>query len=244
MNDGEYDGLMRTVEIADEALEEYGDLLKLAPMAKYVVAAYKWTRTRRIRTFILGLDATSRQLSDAERERFTKYVRSKAGIELLADFAESVVRSSSPTVIGALAVLYSDRDNDGFDAQFKARAVQSLDGLAERIIDAFLVLMDNRADIAPVPDEGPYPTHALRDAVVTMSPQLAKWSADGSAWVSAIHELTRRGLFAPDPSSGMRLGDDHQTWCSYFGISDDTERFADLLRTSRECLKQVSKEPG
>jgi hypothetical protein len=120
--------------------------------------------------------------------------------------------------------------------------VSGLDGLSDRVVDAFLAICSERTNLVAIPDT-PYPVYALRNSVVDMSPTFAAWSSEGLDWLSACTELIQRGLLSPDPSAGMRLGDDNQLWCMYIGISQDSERFDELLRIGRAYV-DTTPEPA
>jgi hypothetical protein len=240
MSEGQHPALVRAVNGVVEAADEYDDLLKLAPVAKYVLAAYRWARHRRIRAFIGALDAGTKRLSEEGQARFQEYLESKQGLELLADYAEAVMRSTSRVVTAALAVLYSDPDHFRFPSKFKAAAIPALEGLSDKAVDAFLLLAAERVRLPSVPGDA-YPVHALRNSVVADSNALIAWSSDGLQWVSTLNDLIRRGLLAPDSSAGMRLGDDEQSWCVYFGFSDSSDLFAELLSTAQSYVDRESR---
>lgn len=235
MDNNSRQGLVRAVDGIVETVDDYEALLKLAPVGRYVVAAYRWARNRRIATFISALDAGTKRLSREEQTRFNAYLESKPGLELLADYAEATMRSRSRVVTAALAVLYSDPDHFRFPSGFKASAVSALEGLDDNVVEAFLILAAERANLPTAPGAA-YQVFALRDAVVANSQAMTRWSSQGLAWVSVIRELVQRGLLAPDSSAGMRLGDEDQSWCVYFAFSDASDLFAELLSTARSYL--------
>jgi hypothetical protein len=171
-------------------------------------------------------------LSKEKRQKFDDLVRSDLGRELLADYADAAIRSRSDTAVAALAILFGDSDNERFDTHFKGAAARALEGVDERMLTAFLVLMANVKELPRVPDEA-YLTVALRNSVVESNVALKRWSSDGSEWVSAVQDLVSRGLLLPDVQAGMRLGDENQTWCSYFVVGGSSEAYARLLAEAR-----------
>jgi hypothetical protein len=171
MESGE-EALVRAIEQAGEVIDEYSDLLKVAPIAKYVVGAYRWIRTWRIKTFIRALNTAADDLSAEDREKLDKYLSSKPGLEILADFADAAVRSRSPTAIAALALLYADMKDQRYSKDFKAAAAHALEGISEDVVEAFLLLISNEQSIPHVPGT-PYPVMVLQDSVVASSALLS-----------------------------------------------------------------------
>ncbi len=114
---------------------------------KHVIAAYKYQRVRRIRTFLFGLDSSVEDLPREDRARFDEYISSEEGGRLLADFVDEVVRNRSQTALASLAILFSSRPSAP-DLDFTARAARALEGISERTIDTFLAIFRVR----PVPD--------------------------------------------------------------------------------------------
>ena len=202
------------------------------------MAAYRLARTRRIRAFILRLDAVTQEMSEADRRLLTDYVKSETGFQLLADYAEAVVRATSQTAIHALAILYSDAEDQAFTASFKAKAARAVDGIREPIIDAFLTIMRSRESLSTAPTNGPGQVYSLRDTDPSTPTLPAELADDGETWVPSIAELVHRGLIAPDPTEGRRLGDSNEEWSCIFSVTSDSECFFDLLEAARGSIAQ------
>ncbi len=228
---------MTPTDRTDDALDDLTVLAKTVPYAKQVVAAYEWARLKRFSAFLKGLDGSALELSDKDRPRFEAYIDSELGMDFLAEYADTAVRSRSETAIAALAILYSDWEHSSFTADFKAAAALALEGISERVIDALLLLTSERAALAPVSGGEPYAIFALRDAEGVPPPAFASWSSRGEEWVAAVHDLTARRILIPDAMGGMRYGDEKQTWCCYFGIGKSTEEYAALLKKARAYLR-------
>ena len=65
-------------------------------------------------------------------------INSTAGVEVLADYIDKVVRTSSKTASAALAILYADVDDKSYSPEFKLSAAIALEGISEEAIDSFL----------------------------------------------------------------------------------------------------------
>jgi hypothetical protein len=84
--------------------------------------AYAGSRRRRVETFVRAIGAVSDELTDAERERFERYMNSPVAHELLADLVEQASRTRSTIAIAALAILFSDPVEERFSSEDKAEA--------------------------------------------------------------------------------------------------------------------------
>ena len=58
-----------------------------------------------MRLFLRGLDDLANELPPEQQQRFEFYVNDAQSARLLADYADTVVRTRSETVIGTLAIL-------------------------------------------------------------------------------------------------------------------------------------------
>ncbi|GMV21036.1 MAG: hypothetical protein AMXMBFR57_09850 [Acidimicrobiia bacterium] len=223
-----------TTAKADEIVQDYGDLIEVVPYAAEVVAAYRFVRQRRVRSFLRSLaDATS-DLDSAGRERFRTYIESVPGRELLAEFAETSLRSKTQTATAALAILYADVDCTRFPREFIADAVPALESLTDRTIDAFLLLSKHAAALAQTPDRGPYTVVAITGSVVGAEPELSGWSTEAAEWCRVVGDLTQRGILTADWAAGSRLADDD--WRAYFALSLFSGNMSKLLNEARGSI--------
>lgn len=224
----------RAGQKADEWAEDYGDLLGVVPYADQVVAAYRLVRSRRVRSFLIGLEAAVTAQSDDARARFQGYIDSPTGRALLADFVEFALRARTRTAIAAVALLYADHDAERHSGEFKSSALEALEALSDRHIDAFLLLLAHQEALSKTGDEGPYQVLALRADVVAGNPHLSAWSLDGQRWLTAVADLVARDLMLQDWAAGSRLGDGK--WVTYFGFSEDSLKFHRLLVEARALV--------
>lgn len=91
-----------------ELPDEFDEIGKLVPYAKHALTVYKFIRKERFILFLKSINAAEEQLGEKERERFAKYVNSNLGKDLLSEYVETVLRTSSLTAIAALRILYAD----------------------------------------------------------------------------------------------------------------------------------------
>ena len=218
-------------DLADEA----GELAEVAPYLKYVVGAYRWYRGFRARQFLRSLSGATQTFTGKQREKFEQVIKSDIGSELLADYAEKVLRTSSRTAIAALAMLYADVDDVTFSPEFKRATMIALEGISEDLIDAFVEL--SQVDEF-IPDENlpnvPYPVAVANDKLIaTLSSEAQKLLEPPVLRIMIISDLIRRGLLMPDFGSA-RLSDGGVGLT--FGIAEQTGNLRDVIIQARQLL--------
>ena len=218
----------------DELAHEYGDLVGIVPYAGEVVAAYRFVRQRRVRSFLRGLGGATAGFCATDNERFRAYINSLPGRELLAEFAEASLRSRTQTATAALALLYADFENRRFSAQFKSDAVAALEGLTDRSVEAFLLLSNHASMLFETPDQGPFKVVAVTGSIVAAAKELSAWSTEASAWVGVVTDLIQRGLLATDWAAGSRQGG--EDWMVYFAFSSVSSDMKTLLGNALATL--------
>jgi hypothetical protein len=174
-------------------------------------------------------------LSPQQQEYFKKVLESEDGQEILSEYADSVINTSSKTANIALALLYSDAKHERFPKSFKALAAMSLKGITEELIDLFLALSQNFHKLT-VSDEGAYLVYFCNQDFISRSTELSGELQNPDVLISSMEELIRRRLFAPDHATA-RLGGDELS--IPFGITDTSLRFQDLLIDAKNISKQL-----
>jgi hypothetical protein len=190
-------------------------------------------RTTRIKRFLHSLASAAEELNEKQRKKLSDIISSDAGAELLAEYADSVVRTSSQTAIAGLALLYADVNEERYSRDFKASACLSLQGISENLIEIFLQL--SRAPEVATPIEGVYPVVICNQALVDNLPELGKLLAKPEQRIAYVNELIRRGFFLPDYAT--RYGGS-EVVC-HFGISDTTLKFQELLLRAKQYVAGV-----
>ena len=186
-----------------------------------------------MRLFLRGLDDLANELPPEQQQRFEFYVNDAQSARLLADYADTVVRTRSETVIGTLAILYADYENRMMTSDFKAGAIRAFDGLPETRIDAFLRLMEAcRADeLTRLPSSSGHRIFTIADESEPTIPQrLREWSSAGHRWVDAISDFMTRGLVSPDRSRLTGLISQSASWSCVFTVARIRRRITSCCR--------------
>lgn len=231
--DETYETWLESLELA-EYVGEATDLAEFIPYVKSFVGAVSWFRRYRARAFLKSLKHTADEFSDDKREKFEKVLRSKEGAEILAEYAETAIRTASITAIAALALLYADTENEMYSPEFKLSSALAFQGLTDSHIDAFLALSkaDNFISEENLPNM-PYPVVVASDNLVASLDDYPDHMVTAETRVSLINDLISRGLLLPDYASA-RLGDGGVGVT--FGVGESTEKYRQLLLKAKTLL--------
>ena len=228
-----YADWIEALDIEDVA-SEVTDIAEFAPYVKYVVGAYKWYRTWRAKRFLRALRTAADEMPEAKKKALDRLLKSNEGGEILAQYVDSVLRTSSKTAIVALALLYADADHETYPREFKLAAALALEGISEQEVDAFLDL-SQVTDFIPARNQPnpPYPVAVANDKLIDSFPNTAEFLRPPATRVAVVNDLINRGLLLPDFASA-RYSDGGVG--PTYGVSDATRKFAGLLNAARALL--------
>jgi len=224
-------------EEISEFLSEYDELVKLLPYAKHAIAVYKLVRLKRMELFLRSLDKVAERMTPEQRKQLEKILNSEMGQHILAEYVDSLIRTSSQTAIVAFAFLYADVENSQYSLIFKQQAALSLSGISEELVALFLALSGNLQDLKK-DDQGPFPVYFCGEKFIRDSNDATLQAHFGipDALTAAIYELIQRRLLIPDYASSRFGGAE---WHVPFGFSKSSEQFAKLLLRARRILAQT-----
>ena len=210
--------------------DEIKELKELVPYAKNIVSAYKWAKKKRIVYFLRTLNQEISEWNFEQKEKFEKHILSGAGSELLSEYSDTVLRTSSRIGISSLALLYSDVSNDIYDSSFKRTACYAIEGINDISIEMFLLLMS-----LPIKhqDEKPYIIHFLKEEDIKNSNELNNLIGNPDNIFALVNGLIRRGILLPDHTSGRLSG---RTWSCIYGSGGITHQFIKLFLRAKEAL--------
>lgn len=212
---------------------------KLFPYVRQALTAYQWVKRKRMSLFLRTLAKSEEKLDDRQKETFKRIISSEGGKELLAEYADSVIRTSSQTSIAALAILYGDVENEKYPAAFKSVAAIALEGISETAIDLFLALTQGQRVSRLVDDEGPYKIYFCSDHLLSFFPHLSHLRGQPEETVIIVNELIRRNLLLPDRPQARIAGDDFSI---PYGLSETSQQFEKLLNSARGHIATSDKD--
>ena len=224
-----------------DELGDFEDLAKIMPYVKYIIGGWKFIKNLRAKVFLKSLGKIIGDQSEEEKEKFRKILQSKEGIEILTEYFDDIMRTSSETAIAALAILYSETDNPDYPREFKLATSMALTGITEISISIFIELSKTKKFIpGEIGEEVPYPIVVVdKDFLSTLTPETTHFLADPTSRIAFVNDLKQRGLFMPDYASA-RWGSEGPDIT--FGISETTIKISNLLERARELLPNPKKE--
>ena len=217
-----------------ELVGEAADLAEYLPYVKGILGAVGWFRRKRAKLFLKSLKRAADELTPQKKKAFERLLRSTAGAAVLSEYAESVIRTASKSAIAAMALLYSDVENELYSLDFKLSAALALQGISERQVDVFLALSSVEDFITPDNQpELPYPVAIANDELASSFPELAGVLEPPESRVALVRDLIARGLFLPDFASA-RYGEGGVGVT--FGLGDSTLKYQELLLRARALM--------
>ncbi|MCK4818429.1 hypothetical protein KA005_21845, partial [bacterium] len=209
---------------------DYDGFFKAVPYAKHAISAYKWYRNRRIALFFKSIDAASDSLPQKDKEKFEEYINSKPGREILAEYTDSILRTSSDTGIAALGILYADVNNEIYTHDFKRIACRAFEGATDALIDGFILL----CSLEIKPEEGPYPLCHLTKGQFESGQRFEEKIGTAEDVFALINELVRRGMLLPDHVPSRISG---EQWFINYGVTEVSLKLKELIMKAKSYLE-------
>ena len=210
-------------------------LAGLTPAVKALLGAVSWVHRKRAKDFLRSLKRAADDLPPEKRDAFQRFLKSRAGVEILSEYAESVIRTASETAVAAMALMCSDAENEIYPPEFKRAAATALRGISEREVDVFIAL----SGVSVKQPEPPYPIAIADDELVSQFPELADVLAQAETRVAIVRDLIARGLLLPDFASARWGGGGVGV---PFGIGEWASKYRELFIRARSLLPD--KESG
>lgn len=227
--------LVRVAAVGDDLVQGADHLLALQELGSVALRAYRAARERRLKSFLRTLDYEISRHGDKAKERLRDLLESDAGSEILADFAESAVRSSSRVVGAALAVLYTDTEGATYPATFAAFACNALEGLSDTSVNFFLAVTDVQPSDMAVGEQPQFEVY-LFDNLLRRNPAIGELAPTMAEQVALINELQDRGLLLRE--HGSRYGGAGSSGITY-GVSQPTKGIRHLLLRAKSILPEL-----
>ena len=183
---------------------------------------------KRLGGFVQYFETRYEVMSDEDKQKLNKFIESKEGESLLADYADSILKVSSDRVMMAMALLFCNgADFSDVETSNFIKASKNLD---DDLIN-FYMLAHKRKSIER--DNIPY-SRCTVSSVDCEDFTNRGWDKETIAVY--IYELIQMRLLLPDPSShGSYAGADN-SWSIHYGISTRTQKIVNLLVKSQALL--------
>ncbi|MDN3697455.1 hypothetical protein QWY97_08800 [Vibrio cortegadensis] len=185
--------------------------------------AYNKSRKRKIDNFMKYVDARYEVMTPQERDKLIHCLDSSEGQDLLSDYVNNALNTSSDIVVMSYALLYCNDPDFNFSTQDKRSMVSSLQGISDDLVLLFIEL----AKLEPT-----HEYEAFKRILITH--QIGDEIKNGGNLYVDIPELIRRGLLLPDPKPATFSSSE---WNIAFGISPVALQCVKLLEKSSELRK-------
>lgn len=229
---------MKLVDMMGELADLNDEVQDLVPYVRACAKAYQLIRKRRIVHFLRSLDRALAMRDEKVRRKFEESVLSDVGCQLLADYCDTVLLTSSRIAQSALALLFADAADAEFSPQLKQRAIAAFRDCSDPLVELFIQLVE-----LPLSErqELPYTIRFFERRDRDRFPSLQSLAGSDEDAAVRVCDLIRRGLLMPDPA-GARFGGGGDEWSIAFGISHETRVFHRLLIDAREMLAMSDRE--
>jgi hypothetical protein len=215
-------------------IDEIVDLFENLPKAGTIVKAIKYVKRKRIEHFFKTIDLALDDLPPDKKIRFNKYIEDEMGKEILNDFCDSVLTTSSKDAIAALGLLYADTDSAQYETDFKRLACYALRGITDDMMNGFMVL----CNVKPFEEERMiYKIVRLSQDIYEENDELRNIFKTPENALALVDELIRRRMFLPDHTS-MRFADSKK-WSVCFGTTEKTILIHELIARARKLTKTI-----
>ena len=189
--------------------------------------AYKSVQTDRLIEFFRFVDLRLETMSDDLREEFNNNLESATGQQLLADYANTITKTSSPRARMVIALLYCNDSEFRLDDSEKATLVSAIRDLSDDIIDFFLIVT---TDLDGIKEGYPYPRMGITDQNFASIKRKA-W--DEETVFVYIDQLIRLRLLLHDPASVTAVAGKAEGWAVWFGCTSRSIKFASFIRKAK-----------
>lgn len=190
--------------------------------------AFGKRQKRRLQEFSQYFEITYERMTDGDKQKLNQFIESDEGEELLADYAESILKISSSRVMMAMALLYCNQTE--FTAIEKATLIIASKSLNNDLVDFYL---KTHSQEKYKNDNLPY----FRCSFSTSDcDSFTNEEWDEETVAIYIDELIKLRLLLPDPLTHSVYAGSDDSWSIYYGISNKTQKIVNLLVKSEALL--------
>lgn len=195
-------------------------------------AAYEARQRKRLEDFLECIDLRHEVMSVEDQQELNKKINSKEGQELLAEYADTITKTSSQRAAMAIALLYCQDSDFPFEESEQVTFVSAMSGLSDDFIDFFI-----KATELPLQEgDTPYPRAGIHNQNLA---DFSKGRWDEEAVFVYVNALTRVRLLLPDPKTYGAVAGSDKGWAVWFGVTNRSKKYAALLRKAEYLLQET-----
>lgn len=188
--------------------------------------AHQKRQKRRLEEFSQYFETNYERMTQEDKQKINQFIESNEGEELLADYAESILKVSSSRVIMAMALLFFNEKE--FANKEKINFIKAAKNLNDELVDFYLITHNQEKlndDTMPYIRCG----FSAKDCVTHSK---KGWNEETIAIY--IDELIKLRLLLLDPQTQAVYGDG--SWSIHYGISNKTQKIVNLLMKAEALL--------
>jgi len=216
----------------------------------------EFVEQRRIYWLFQSMGANNQNPSEKYKEELSKLIETEDGQELLEDFINATLATSSKTAIVAMGILLSELEHGNYDEEFKRLSCKAFQGITEDLVNSFLPLCELKsvgddgmmwiggatAAKEAEPVKSPYDVVQLNAEIIDKNPTLKATVKSPEDAFASVNELIRRGMFLPDYISG-RISSSNG-WELYYGVTHTSLKLKELLLKAKNISGHLKNEPA
>jgi hypothetical protein len=205
----------------------------IAPVAKSVFGtlkdAYQYRQQLRVEDFLKSINVCYETMTLESQSELNEHIESEIGQEVLAEFADAILHTSSRKVRMAVALLYCKDPEFQFTSVDLHIFLGAMDGITEDLIDFFLMATKLECQSEHIP----YPRSAIHNK--NCHAFFEKGWEEETIFVY-VHDLIRRRLLLPDSDNNQATAASGEGWAVWFGITSKTRKLVSLLEKAEGLL--------
>ena len=191
---------------------------------------YRNRQKQRIREFLEYIDLRYESMTPEEQEKLNQHINSEFGQDILADYIDSILKTSSKRARMAVALLFCRDIDFNFNETETRTFVSAMNGMTDDLLDFFLevsILETKKEDF-------PYPRAGIHDKIFERF-SLKGW--DEEAIFVNVTELIQLKILLPDPMTHSNSFGSGTGWAIWFGLTRTSTKIASLVRKAEALIK-------
>lgn len=183
---------------------------------------YEDRRQAKIKEFLKFIDLRYDAMNTDDQSKLNEHVNSDFGQEILSNYIDSIVKTSSKRARMAIALLFCK------DTEFKVNEVEirsfvsAMHGMTDDLLDFFLMC----AKLETQKESLPYPRAGIHNQNFILFNEQG-W--DEEAVFININELIGLRLLLPDPKTHGVVAGNSDGWAIWFGITNTSLKMVSLV---------------
>lgn len=197
---------------------------------KILTDSHQKVQESRLNEFLALVDLRYDSMSQSDQEKLEESIDSYSGRELLAKYAEAIIKADSRIGRMALALIYCDDPEFSFMDSEKIVLVKAIKELDDSLLQFFLIACELDKQVEKLP----YPRASFGNKTADI---LKQYNWDQETVFVYVNELIRLRLLVPDPKTSATVASDVEThWAVWFGITDRSLKMSRLFLKAKELL--------